>query len=231
MTSPSGMQRSADPEEEPGALHVHPRRGGEDLSPSYAGARGGAARPASRSRLSDDETTSAEQAREERGSSAAGCAAAGSAPREPAATRRRRGRSRRCRRGRRWAPRSCGRASPRTTRSARSTASSGSGPVGPLKNACWSSPQRPSNAIHGKAVARRGRVARDRLHAGRSSRAGRGCRRSRRPPPPSCRGRAPPVNLFACEPAAGIDDRMRSVDELELVVVPSRRCSAPSCEL
>ena len=27
------------------------------------------------------------------------------------------------------------------------------GPVGPLKNAAWSSPQRPSNVIHGNAAA------------------------------------------------------------------------------
>ena len=41
----------------------------------------------------------------------------------------------------------------RPARSARSTAVFRFGPVGPLKNACCSSPQRPSNAIHGKPPA------------------------------------------------------------------------------
>ena len=40
------------------------------------------------------------------------------------------------------------------------------GPVGPLKNARCSSPQRPSNPIHGNARPRGGRVARDRLDDG-----------------------------------------------------------------
>ena len=52
---------------------------------------------------------------------------------------------------RRSAPRSSGRSSPRTTRSAASTGVFRFGPVGPLKNAFWSSPQRPSNAIQGYA--------------------------------------------------------------------------------
>ena len=101
------------------------------------------------------------------------------------------------------ARRSSALASPPTTRSARVHCVFRFGPVGPLKNAFCSSPQRPSNAIHGNA---------SRPPPGRSGssprsdgarRAGRACRRSRRPPRPSSRCTAPRVNLFACEPAAG----------------------------
>ena len=77
------------------------------------------------------------------------------------------------------------------------------GPVGPLKNACCSSPQRPSNAIQGNAFAPpRGRSESSAPRAA-ARRAARGCRRSRPRPPPSCRGRGRAVYLFACDPAAG----------------------------
>ena len=160
--------------------------------PRCGGERAAAARWESTWRGRRRSTTRPRIAREWRAAAAPGSAAAGRAPSSPFATPLQKrsvapvpndasGRDR-------VAP-----VAPvlRPRRSARSTASSCSGPVGPLKNAFWSSPQRPSNAIHGYAAAGRGGIARDRLH-GRACcrRVGRACCRSRPLLRRSCRGTA-----------------------------------------
>ena len=94
------------------------------------------------------------------------------------------------------------------------------GPVGPLKNAGWSSPQRPSNTIQGKAAAAAAGSLGIVFTAGRSSTMG-----SARVVAADARlGRASDVQglreLVRVRAGGGVDDRMRLVDELELVLAP-----------
>ena len=116
--------------------------------------------------------------------------------------------------------RSPGRASAATTRSGASTGPSCSGPVGPLKNAAWSSPQRPSNAIHGNALfAAAGSLGivcttgpqlamrADRVVAA-DARVGRAAEVERR------------RELVRVRAGGRVDDGMGPVDDLELLVAP-----------
>ena len=100
------------------------------------------------------------------------------------------------------------------------------GPVGPLKNADWSSPQRPSNAIHGKAsVAAAGSLGIV-FTTGRSSWCGPIV--SSQPTPGV--GRAAEVErgreLVRVRAGRRVDDRMRAADDLELLVAPGRALGA-----
>ena len=96
------------------------------------------------------------------------------------------------------------------------------GPVGPLKKAGWSSPQRPWKSIHGNAV----RASAGSL--GIVSIAGRRLvvRAVRVVAADALLGRAPEEEPVAVEVGvrAGrrVDDRMGAVDEVELVVAPAR---------
>ncbi len=96
------------------------------------------------------------------------------------------------------------------------------GPVGPLKNAFCSSPQRPSKAIHGYAASAADGSLGMVTTRGESSRCG--SRVSSQPTPASAElpSQSAAPYLFACEPGARIDDRTRAVDDLELLVVPRR---------
>ena len=100
------------------------------------------------------------------------------------------------------------------------------GPVGPLKNAGWSSPQRPSNAIQGKSA----RAWAGSL--GMTSSAGRVTRPEFRVSshPTPCEPDAPRYSAARVEVgvrAVGrVDDRVRPVHALELGVVPRRSLAA-----
>ena len=96
------------------------------------------------------------------------------------------------------------------------------GPVGPLKNAFWSSPHRPSNSIHGKRSRGGGWVGRDR----RERRAQLAMRASRVVAADACLRGATEIErvgeLVGVRTDARVDNGVRLVDDLELVVVPAR---------
>ena len=209
-------------------LDVHPAGGGEDLAPRAAAREAEAARSGATSRERVANTTSA--------SNAASASRIGSG----SSARRRHG----LRAGGDGVAEEVGRARPERAASrnrvaARSRQLSSDhrigsvhcvlrfGPVGPLKNAGWSSPQRPSKSIHGNAALRR---LADR--SGSSARPGEGRATAREvsSQPTPCRGRAAEVErrLEEVRVRAGgrIHDRMRAVDELELVVAPGRALGA-----
>ena len=149
-----------------------------------------------------------------------------SGPASRGRSRRRRTSSCWCRARRPRARRRCGRASSLDQRTGSVHCVFRFGPVGPLKKAGCSSPQRPSNAIHGNArraaagslgiVLTSGRtsgrrlarvVAADALRAGGAEEERRGVE----------------AGVRAC---GRVEDRMRAVDELELVVAPLRALGA-----
>ena len=208
----------ADAEEQQRPLGVHARGGREDLAPGAPPReperRDGVPRRA-RDEVRDQDDQRGEHPDPEEGL----VEAPTQGVRARARWRRRRSRSRPFRARRRRARRRCDRASPPTALIGASQEVFRFGPVGPLKNARCSSPQRPGESDPREVGERGGRVARDGLHDG----AGVVRRRPRVVAADAFRARRSEVEGAAVEVRvrAGrrIDDRVVA-DAIELRIVP-----------